>query len=204
MKYIKVFTDFANALEALGDAECGRLFRAMLRYAETGNAPDLRGNERFVWPTAKGNIDRDGESYARICERNRQNRSRQLPPAVTSRHQPPRLAQDQDKDQDQDQDQVLPGGSTARAAPPAVPAVAPPTVEEVEAYCRERRSAVDPRRFVDFYAARGWMAGSTPIRDWRAALRVWEQRERPRPDTAAAPGELSPALIAHFMRGEEL
>ena len=57
MKYLKVFTDFADAMEELGDAERGRLFTAMLKYAETGAAPDFRGNERFIWPVAKLQID---------------------------------------------------------------------------------------------------------------------------------------------------
>lgn len=56
---------------------------------------------------------------------------------------------------------------------------APPTVEEVSAYCRERGNAVNPQRFVDFYAAKGWMIGKNKMRDWKAAVRSWEQREQP-------------------------
>lgn len=51
----------------------------------------------------------------------------------------------------------------------------PPAVEDVEAYCRERGNAVDAQRFVDFYAASGWMRGKTPIRDWKACVRTWER-----------------------------
>ena len=53
----------------------------------------------------------------------------------------------------------------------------PPSVEEVYAYCRERGNAVDPDRFVDFYAAKGWRIGREPMRDWRAAVRTWEKKE---------------------------
>lgn len=58
MKYLKVFTDFAEAIEPLSEAERGRLFTAMLQYASTGETAELKGAERFVWPTAKQNIDR--------------------------------------------------------------------------------------------------------------------------------------------------
>lgn len=51
----------------------------------------------------------------------------------------------------------------------------PPAVEDVESYCRERGNAVDAQRFVDFYAASGWMRGKTPIRDWKACVRTWER-----------------------------
>lgn len=52
-----------------------------------------------------------------------------------------------------------------------------PTVEEVSAYCRERRNGVDPQRFMDYYTANGWRVGKNKMQDWRAAVRTWEQRE---------------------------
>ena len=55
---------------------------------------------------------------------------------------------------------------------------APPSVEEVTAYCRERKNGVDAQRFVDFYASKGWKVGQNPMKDWRACVRTWEQRER--------------------------
>lgn len=54
---------------------------------------------------------------------------------------------------------------------------APPTVEEVHAYCQERKNGVDPQRFVDFYASKGWKVGNQPMKDWRAAVRTWERTD---------------------------
>ena len=54
----------------------------------------------------------------------------------------------------------------------------PPTVEEVSAYCRERGNAVNAQTFVDFYASKGWKVGNSPMKDWKAAVRTWEKRER--------------------------
>ena len=54
----------------------------------------------------------------------------------------------------------------------------PPTKEEVAAYCRERNNGIDAQTFVDFYAARGWVAGKVPMKDWRAAVRTWESRRK--------------------------
>lgn len=50
----------------------------------------------------------------------------------------------------------------------------PPTLEEVTTYCLERKNGIDPQRFIDFYDSRGWMYGKTKIKDWRAAVRLWE------------------------------
>lgn len=55
----------------------------------------------------------------------------------------------------------------------------PPTLEEVAAYCSERRNSVSPSAFVDFYTANGWVQGrGKPIRDWKAAVRTWEKRDK--------------------------
>lgn len=58
-----------------------------------------------------------------------------------------------------------------------------PSVEEVRAYCMERKNGVDAQRFVDFYAATGWYRGKNKIKDWKAAVRTWEQREKEREGT---------------------
>ena len=51
----------------------------------------------------------------------------------------------------------------------------PPTVEEVRAYCIERRNSVDAEMFVDYYTANGWMVGKSKMKDWKAAIRTWER-----------------------------
>ena len=63
MEYLKLFTSFLDNIEPLNDDERGRLFTAMLVYAKDGMEIDLQGNERFVWPVAKQNIDRTAKSY---------------------------------------------------------------------------------------------------------------------------------------------
>ena len=55
----------------------------------------------------------------------------------------------------------------------------PPTVDEVRAYCLERRNGIDPQAFVDFYEARGWKYGQgKPVVDWKACVRTWENRRK--------------------------
>lgn len=50
----------------------------------------------------------------------------------------------------------------------------PPTLAEVTAYCAERGGLVDPQAWIDHYTANGWRVGKNPMRDWRAAVRTWE------------------------------
>ena len=50
-----------------------------------------------------------------------------------------------------------------------------PTVEEVQAYCKERNNSVDPYKFVEHYNSNGWQVGKSSMKDWKSAVRYWER-----------------------------
>lgn len=54
----------------------------------------------------------------------------------------------------------------------------PPSVDEVAAYCQERKNGVDAQEFVDFYTSKGWMVGKNKMKDWQAAVRTWEKSRK--------------------------
>lgn len=65
-----------------------------------------------------------------------------------------------------------------KVASPRASRFTPPSVDEVRAYCSERKNSVDPGRFVDFYTANDWKQGrGKPIVDWKAAVRTWERSD---------------------------
>lgn len=53
----------------------------------------------------------------------------------------------------------------------------PPTLEDVKAYCQERNNGVDPNKWYDHYLAVGWKVGKNPMKDWKAAVRKWEEKK---------------------------
>jgi hypothetical protein len=55
----------------------------------------------------------------------------------------------------------------------------PPTVSEVKAYCQIRNNGINPEAFVDYYESKGWMIGKNKMKDWKAAVRSWESRDKP-------------------------
>lgn len=54
----------------------------------------------------------------------------------------------------------------------------PPTLEEVEAYCRERDNNIDAEEFFDYYESVGWKVGNKPMKDWKATVRTWERKQK--------------------------
>lgn len=69
-----------------------------------------------------------------------------------------------------------------RAAP-----FAAPSLEQVKAYCLERRNSVDAQKWHDHYTANGWMVGRTKMKDWKAAVRTWERGGVQRGSASARP-----------------
>ena len=58
-RYIPVFLDFNETTQDLTDEECGRLIRAVVRYANGEETePLLTGAERIAFRFMKGNVDR--------------------------------------------------------------------------------------------------------------------------------------------------
>lgn len=81
-------------------------------------------------------------------------------------------------------------GDTVRTAPTVRPKrvhsnFTKPSIEEVRAYCAERKNSVDCNRFVDYYESNGWRVGRNPMKDWRASVRTWERSSFPQRGGAA-------------------
>ena len=72
-----------------------------------------------------------------------------------------------------------------------------PTLEEVKAYCEERKNGIDPQRFLDTNDAKGWLVGTTktPMKDWKAVIRTWEGFQKNRSCTQVLKTEQSSAIV---------
>ncbi len=51
-----------------------------------------------------------------------------------------------------------------------------PTIEEIQNYCNDRNNNINANNFYDFYESKGWMVGKNKMKDWKACIRTWEQR----------------------------
>lgn len=130
MIYIRLFLDYLEAIEPLGDAERGRLFTALMQYARTGEAPQLSGNERFLFPMMRAQIDRDSAEYKDYCEKQAENGKKggrpKKPknPPFSGKPTASQKSQDKDEDKEKDKDEDKDSGKdNTPARDPAVAAV---------------------------------------------------------------------------------
>lgn len=56
---------------------------------------------------------------------------------------------------------------------------APPSLDEVRTYCKQRNSSVDAERFFDYFEASGWVdSKGNHVRNWKQKVITWEGREQ--------------------------
>lgn len=53
---------------------------------------------------------------------------------------------------------------------------APPTLEEVKAYCKERNSPVNPEEFYEYFSTGNWIdSKGNKVKNWKQKLITWEK-----------------------------
>lgn len=70
-EYVKLWLSYESYFEAFSDVEVGRLVRAMIKYRASGEEPKFNGNERFIWPAVKRDIDEslEAQEFAALASR---------------------------------------------------------------------------------------------------------------------------------------
>jgi|TARA_R110001592_G_scaffold120632_1_gene325235 hypothetical protein len=58
-----------------------------------------------------------------------------------------------------------------------------PTLDQVKNYCILRKNNIDAEAYMDFYESKGWQIGKEIMKDWKAAVRTWERRDKLKPKT---------------------
>lgn len=177
--------DYLEEMEALNDAEFGRLTRALLAYSMTGEQIALCGNERFYAKRVMSQEDRFKVSYEEVsvvrseagkagAAARWQNGKRIFANGKNSKAISANGKNGYTETNTETNTDTLPsndGKSDTRGA-----RFTPPSVDDVSAYVQAQGYHVNAERFVAFYEQKGWMVGKNHMKDWKAAVRSWETR----------------------------
>lgn len=172
--------DYLEEMEALNDAEFGRLTRALLAYSMTGEQIALCGNERFYAKRVMSQEDRFKASYEEVsvvrseagkagAAARWQNGKRIFANGKNSKAISANGKNGYTKTNTETNTDTLPsndGKSDTRAA-----RFTPPSADDVSAYVKTQGYHVNAERFVAFYEQKGWMVGKNHMKDWKAAVR---------------------------------
>lgn len=178
--YIPVFLDWTEATQELNSQEKGRLIDAMVMYARGGDWQEqIKGNERYVFPMFRGQIDRHMNKVEALRENGKRGGSKPKQTEANSSKRKQSQANNNnnnnnnENNNDNKNENENHNGVTERARA----RFTPPTVDEVSTFCLEHGYSVDAEKFVAYYDSNGWKVGRNPMKDWKAAVRTWARND---------------------------
>lgn len=193
------YKDWYDSLEGLSPEERLAIYEAVMRYGFEGEVPQDK-LVKCATALMRSAIDRDNGKYEEVSRKRKEAAEKrwQERKSMQMIQKHASDANNADNDNDNDNDNVNDNEPTKvgdnkekpsnegkkKVAPTKVRRFVKPTVEEVEAYCRERGNYVNAAHFCDYYESKGWKVGSAPMKDWKAAVRTWEQKDGRKPKKA--------------------
>ena len=192
-KSFMLYLDAIEQWDMLTDEQAGVLIKALLRYSKTGERLETSdGMLKMAFSFITAQIDRDGEKWEKTCEKRRDAaykkwnnakdanayNSMQNMQMHTNAYNSMQKIQMNTNDTDTVTDtetvtDIIKENNIKEKSKRFVK----PTLEQVQAYCRERNNNINAQTFIDFYEANGWVQGRAgkPLKDWKAAVRTWEK-----------------------------
>lgn len=184
---VLLFDSWFMTFSVLSNEDAGRLIKAIGNHIR-GRTTEL---PEFLQETATEmfeEIDKTREAYDTKCEKLRANAKQKVSNCTANAEQmltncSPIAEQKQGKSNSKSKPNSKSNSKFSKEninkRNPS--SFSPPELEEVEEYCRSRNNNVDPKAFIDFYTSKGWKVGNQNMKDWKAAVRTWENRQEKRP-----------------------
>lgn len=178
------YKSYYDAISLLPEGDQAAVIMAVAAYALYEIEPDLEGVPASVFTLIRPTLDagrrkaESGRTGGKISKRKAKDKQTVSKPEAKDKQTVREKEKEVEIEKELEIDILKEKDIKKKSSTPS--RFTPPTVDEIRAYCAERGNDVDPDRFYDFYASKGWRVGQNPMRDWRAAVRTWERRdERP-------------------------
>lgn len=192
--------EYFDALEST--EEVGELILALFAFAKRGEVEQFTGALKMAFTMMTRTIARDNEKWLKTCEeRAIAGRKGGLAKASKAKQ---KLANDSKAKQKLanladnrewiiDNRELLLDNNieegVSNETPPAKKTASKkfvkPSVDEIAEYIKEKQYGINAQQFYDFYESKGWKVGNSGMKDWKAAVRNWEQRRIERGAPAA-------------------
>ncbi len=186
-KSFVMYESWGTAIEKMSNEQAGELIKAIYAYQKDPDAAPKDPALAFVFELIKQQLDADSQRYKEACAARSEAGKKGGRPKANASDKKQMFSEeskkskcfsekakkaDNDNEYDNDlKENTLEGVKEKRFAPP--------TLQEVKDYCLKMGyTHVDAERFIDYYTSNGWMVGKNRMKDWKAAVRNWDRREK--------------------------
>jgi hypothetical protein len=183
-----LYKSFYAPIKHLKDEELGMLFRVLFEYQDGLEVKNLPPQIGMAFAFFKNQFDLDEQKYQITVDRNKSNGSKGGRPKKEETQanpenpvgflEPRKAEKEKEKEIEKDKRKRF----------------TPPTLQDIQNYCKERNNSVNPDKWLNFYQSNGWKVGKNSMKDWKAAVRTWEGSsfdKKQEPTTAFNPSQWS-------------
>lgn len=164
LKYTGLEDNFAAEL-ALDLDESPEDVSVVLMYLASCGLIETSDNVNFLLPYVVANTGSETDAAQRMREMRKRNN---VTPALRSCYTEKEIDREIEKEEEKD--------ITPKPPKRGKGVFVPPTLEEVEAYCKSRNSTVDPKQFWEYFDAGDWIdSKGQKVRSWKQKLITWEK-----------------------------
>lgn len=179
-----VFYDsFAQAIQMCPEEDQLELFKGIADYALNYKEHKFESTySQLAWALIKPQLDANWRRYLNGCKGgapmcNENARKQPKNNQETTKKQPNENVNVNANANVDDNNNGGTGRETVEKKPVSTSrAFKKPSIEEVSAYITEIGASIDASDFVDFYDSKGWMIGTSHMKDWKAAVRTWKRK----------------------------
>lgn len=79
-----------------------------------------------------------------------------------------------------------------------------PSVKDIADYCNNNNYNIDAERFYDYYESKGWKVGKAPMKDWKAAVRMWSRNNKDQKPQSKVPDFTMPERYKNQRRQKDI
>ena len=160
--YFQYYETFENVLEKIKDIEEREHMRkTIINYGLHGTLPSgLSELEEMAWTICKDLIDQ--QHHRR--EVNAANRAGKKAEPATNEENSAIEPQPEEKPAQEIQPEK-----------PKRKNFVKPTVEEIAAFCKEKKININVNKFFLHYESNGWHVGKSPMKSWKASVQKWAE-----------------------------
>lgn len=161
----------------LTDAERGRLYSALYRYAKTGRKEELSGNERYVYAVIVKQIDLHNVR-AEAGKKGGLTKKDQFATSKTEANSSKPKQSEANSSKNSGDNTIYNNTNNNISHKTKNTVFIKPTKEELEDYIRSQGYSISSEKFMNYYDSCGWVIGKgKPMKDWKAAVRMWASRD---------------------------
>ena len=189
--WFKLYLHNKAVMQAVPNDVLGAAMKGIMDYFDEGVEPEMDPLTKVVFMSMRPFVDEANAQYEKDIESGKKSAQKRKEAKEAKSPSTPlnQKEEEKEKEKEEDEEEEKEEEKEIRekeeeeervmiAAKPTRPRFTPPSESEVREYCNQMGYRFAPENFLNYYTSVGWKVGRNPMKDWKAALRNWNTKEK--------------------------